>query len=109
MNYFAKMPETPDVSPSHLSFTLLTAANGCVNGCVAGISDYITEDFSPPAFHEDQEGFYVISGNGWARIGEQEQQVSAGDVFIAPAHVAHSMRTLSKDVPLRILWFHAAV
>lgn len=109
MHYFA----TPDfgkavLGPGHESFDLLSAENGCVNGCCAGISRYTTTQYMAPGCHEDQEGFLVLSGTGYARIGDEEMAVRPGCAFLAPAGVPHAMRTDDPSVPLEVFWFHAA-
>lgn len=43
----------------------LTAENGCTNGCASGTTIYASNEFSDkPGVHNDQEGFYVLEGEG---------------------------------------------
>ena len=51
----------------------LTAENGCLGGCTSGTTIYAGYEFSAhPGVHEDQEGFYVLEGEGYARLGDLE-------------------------------------
>ena len=109
MSYFARKEEvTPRPGPGHVSYRLLTEKNGCVNGCYAGISVYDTTTYQTPGCHDDQEGFVVLSGTGWAKIGEEEQAIEPGMVFIAPKGVLHCIKTASEQEPVAVFWFHAA-
>ena len=54
----------------------LTAENGCLGGCTSGTTVYAGYEFSAhPGVHEDQEGFYVLEGEGYARLGDLEFQL----------------------------------
>lgn len=89
------------------SKVLLEAKHGCVHDCMTGVSyNYLTE-YPQPQAHEFQEGFYVISGRGYARVGEQEFPVYPGISFLAPAHVNHAVKTDNPDEPVVVFWFHA--
>jgi len=110
MNYFV-FPQTiiGQQNPGHISFDLLTEENGCLNGCTCGISRYTETEYQTPGCHDDQECFFVLSGCGSARVGDQEAQISPGVAFIAPPQVPHSIRTSNPDVPVEVFWFHAAI
>lgn len=91
----------------HGSFPMLGEEQGCTNGCCAGISYYSMTEYTPAAVHEDQEGFLVLSGRGWAKIGEEEFPVEPNTAFIAPAGTPHQMRSDSREEKLTVFWFHA--
>jgi mannose-6-phosphate isomerase-like protein (cupin superfamily) len=90
------------------AYELLTKDNGCVNGCRSGITVYDNDEF-PEQYgsHEDQEGFYVIEGEGFARVGDEEFSIKTGDSFLAPAGVRHTIKCI-KGGSVTVLWFHAA-
>lgn len=89
------------------SKVLLTEENGCVHDCMTGVSyNYLTE-YPEAQAHEFQEGFYVVSGRGWAKVGEQEFPVYPGVSFLAPAHVFHAVKTENAEDPVVVFWFHA--
>ena len=74
MAYYQRKQDVNEIAAGngHGSFPLLGEKQGCTNGCCAGISYYSRTEYTPPAVHEDQEGFMVLSGQGWAKIGEEE-------------------------------------
>lgn len=91
------------------SMKLLTEDNGCVNGCCSGITVYEDTEFSTrPGVHEDQEGFYVLEGNGIVKLDDLEFSVKAGDSFIAAKGVAHTVKS-ADGKPVKVFWFHSAV
>ena len=109
MEHFVSLKDvagTPE--PGHISFSLLDETNGCLNGCCCGVSRYTETQYQTPGCHEDQEGFMVLSGNGFAKLGNEERSVCAGTAFIVPAGVEHALRTTDSTVTLEVFWFHAA-
>lgn len=91
----------------HSSFPLLGEEQGCTNGCSGGISLYSSTAYTPAAIHGDQEGFIVLSGKGWAKIGGEEFALEPETAFMAPAGTAHQMKSSDKTKPLTVFWFHA--
>ena len=91
----------------HGSWPMLGEDQGCANGCAAGISYYSSCDYTPAAVHDDQEGFYVISGKGRARIGNEEFELVPDMAFIAPAGTEHQIKSKHADEPVVVFWFHA--
>lgn len=92
------------------SYRFLTAENGCINGCASGITIYDDYEFSDrPGRHEDQEGFYVLEGEGFAKLDDLEFPIQAGDSFIALPGVAHTIKTKKGSQPVKVFWFHSAV
>ena len=88
----------------------LTAENGCLGGCTSGTTVYAGYEFSAhPGVHEDQEGFYVLEGEGYARLGDLEFPIEAGDSFIALPGVPHTIKTKPGCQPVKVFWFHSAV
>jgi len=110
MKYYEnKKNINPVIMEGHYSYKLLSNKNGCVSGCCSGVSVYTSNDYPPPGVHEDQEGFMVIEGTGWARIGNEEFRVEPEVSFIAPAGVKHSIKKDSESAPIKVFWFHAAI
>lgn len=91
-------------------YKLLTAENGCVAGCCSGISVYASNEFSrKPGCHDDQEGFFVLEGEGYAKLDDLEFPIKTGDSFIAAAGVKHTIRTNQESAPVKVFWFHSAM
>lgn len=88
---------------------LLDENNGCVDGCCAGISWYENREYSAGGCHEDQEGFFVLEGSGFAKVGDEEFPVAPGTAFIAPAHTLHTLRRDESCSHVAVFWFHSAL
>lgn len=95
--------------PEKNSFRVLDEQNGCVAGCCAGISFYPGLEYGKAGVHADQEGFYVIEGEGYAKFEDQEFPVYPGVSMIAPAGVHHSIKRNPDSVPVKVFWFHSAI
>jgi len=62
-----------------------------------------------PHQHENVEHVYfILSGVGIARVGDEEQEVSEGDAIYMPARLIHAMRNTG-TYPLRFLAITAEV
>lgn len=109
MRYYNTKKETMEVKVGHghSSFSLLGEEQGCMNGCCAGISYYSETEYTPIAVHEDQEGFVVLSGTGWAKIGEEEFFLEKETAFIVPKGMTHQMKSANQKETLVLFWFHA--
>ncbi len=89
-------------------YTLLDENQGCVNGCRMGISFYRNDAYHAPQQHDDQEGFYVLEGKGYALIDGHEIPLLPGTSFVVPAFTDHVMKRDSSCEYCKVLWFHAA-
>lgn len=61
-----------------------------------------TPDTDPPAMHyhaHDQMSF-VLEGRARVFVGEEEREIGAGGVFIAPSNTHHGAQVLSKKLVL---------
>ena len=95
--------------PDRISYDLLTNANGCQKGCKAGLTEHRATEFPEPQVHEDQEGFYVISGKGWILLDNEKYRVEPDTSLIVPPGVRHAF-IRDADVPcVKVFWFHAAI
>lgn len=110
MSYFVKRGEVEGIPASgHVSYPMLKEENGCVKGFCSGITIYSAADYPTTGVHDDQEGFVVLEGTGWARVGEQEMRIEPEMCFVAPAGVPHSIKKDVNSVDLKVCWFHGAV
>ena len=88
---------------------LIGPEHGAVNGFCMGVSYYEDAEYREPGVHEDQEGFYVLEGQGTARVGNEEFPVAPGTAFIAARGVPHTMKRDEESGPIKVLWAHGAV
>jgi len=109
MNYIHLDEAKEVVRDGVLNYPLLTEKQGCVNGCCTGISVFANSEYPLANVHSDQEGFFVIEGRGWARVGEREFPIRPGTSFIVPAGAHHTVKRDPESGPVRVFWFHAAI
>jgi len=107
MDIYKKMSEVEPVhADGHLGYRLLNESNGCCGGSSTGVSVYFCEDYPTAATHEDQEGFFVFEGKGWAKVGDAEIRLEPEMSFIAQKGVAHCIKKDKDCKELKIFWFH---
>ena len=110
MSYFVNRRDVEGVqAEGHTSYMMLDEAHGCVAGFKSGISIYTATEYPTPGVHDDQEGFVVLEGRGWARVGDEESRLEPEVCFIAPAGVAHSIKRDPDSAHIKVCWFHGAV
>ena len=57
--------------------------------------------------HEDEEfGFAVLEGAGWAKVGEEECRIEPDMCFVAPAGVKHRDEADPGSEHVKVCWFH---
>ena len=94
--------------PGQVSANILGAAHGCVKGFCMGVAVYDTTEYATPGVHDDQEGFFVVSGEGMARVGDDEFAVRPGLYFVAAKGVPHAIKTTGNE-PVKVIYAHGAV
>lgn len=91
------------------SYYLLKEENGCVAGCRTGISIHSSTDWSVNEIHDDQEGFLVLEGTGWAKVGDSEFPIEPEVAIMVPAGKVHCLKRHPESKPLKVFWFHASI
>ncbi len=102
-----EIPKVP--MPGHTTRKLIDEKNGAVKGYCIGVTEYTAEEFPSTGVHEDQEGFYVIAGEGVAKVGEQQFPVRPGSAWLVPKGTLHSLKKKAGSIPLKVIWSHGAV
>jgi mannose-6-phosphate isomerase-like protein (cupin superfamily) len=92
-----------------VTWPMLDESNGCVNGFRSGIMLYSRSEYPNAGVHEDQEGFVVLEGRGWAKVGSEEYRLEPDVCFVAPAGVAHAIKCDPGAEFVKVCWFHGAV
>lgn len=59
----------------------------------------------PQQPHAEDEVYYIISGQGSIRVGDEDREVKPGCVVFVTAHVEHRFHSITED--LKILVFFA--
>ena len=110
MKCFIKLSDVAGIQENgHLSYDMLNETNGCVAGCCAGISIYPETEYPDGDLHDNQEGFFILEGFGWAKVGEQEFSIEPEVSFIVPAGIRHCIRKGPSSKPVKAFWFHSAI
>ena len=55
--------------------------------------------------HNEDEAYYIVSGQGQITVGDETQVVQPGDIVFVAAHVPHNFHTITEA--LKILVFFA--
>jgi len=87
---------------------LLGEKDGCLAGCRTGILIYKQEEYKQGGVHNDQEGFFVLSGRGSAIVGSEEFSLEPGVCFIVPPGEYHSIKRDTSCSCIKLFFFHAA-
>lgn len=90
----------------HIGYGLLNASNGCCEGSSTGISIFFCEEYSEPKAHDYQEGFYVVEGTGWAKVGDSEFRIEPDMSYLAPKGVYHCVKKDKNSCDIKLFWFH---
>jgi len=110
MSYFVNRTDVePERRTGHISYPMLNESHGCLRGFSSGITYYTETEYPAPGIHEDQEGFVVMEGTGWAKVGEEEHRLEPDVCFVAPAGVAHTIKRDPASDHVKVCWFHGAV
>jgi mannose-6-phosphate isomerase-like protein (cupin superfamily) len=88
---------------------LIGPEQGATKGFCIGIAFYDREVYGAPGVHDDQEGFYVLAGEGTAKVGDEEFEIRPGTAYIAQKGVPHSVKKRPGSKPVKLLWSHGAV
>jgi mannose-6-phosphate isomerase-like protein (cupin superfamily) len=88
---------------------MLGEKNGCLAGCRTGVLIYTQEGYRQSGVHDDQEGFFVLSGSGSAMVGDKEFSLEPGVCFIVLPGTNHSIKKDTSCSCIKLFFFHAAV
>lgn len=58
----------------------------------------------PQRPHKEDELYHVVSGRGFVRVGEEDQEVHSGTVVFVPAGVEHRFHTIREELTLLVVF-----
>ncbi len=58
----------------------------------------------PQQPHTEDEVYYIISGQGSIRVGDEQQLVQAGSVVFVAAHVPHRFFNITEDMTILVFF-----
>lgn len=99
---------TYTANDTHKGGNLIDESNGAQNHFSMGISEYFAEEFGDMGVHDIQEGFYILEGSGYAKVGSEEFPIIKGDSFLVPAGIKHVLKKDKKSKNLKVLWAHGS-
>ena len=50
-----------------------------------------------PHQHDSEQAYIIIQGEGWMRVGDEEENVHRGDMVYIPTGVLHGIKNVSQD------------
>ena len=62
-----------------------------------------------PHQHPTHEFYYVTHGRGIMKVGDEEREVSQGDLIRIPPNAVHSMWPISQNAPIHCFCFAVAI
>jgi len=100
-------PDVKTETQFSTSYPLFKKDAAPIPGCIAMHLVFHTDTYPEPGVHDDNEGFYVTSGNGMIKIGDEEYPISSGSAIYVPAGVKHAIKSDGGD--LGIFAYHFPV
>ena len=54
--------------------------------------------------HTEDELYYIASGRGMIRVGDEDQAVGPGSMVFVAAHVVHRFHTITEDLTILVFF-----
>jgi len=54
--------------------------------------------------HTEDEGYYVVSGRGAIRVGDEDRPVKPGSLVFVAAGVEHRFHSIEEDLRVLVFW-----
>ncbi len=77
-------------------------------GALSGVMYCNEMEYGPFGVHDDQEGFFVLSGTGTFYVDGEEFRVGPEMAIMIPPHVEHCFKKDADSEDMKIFYFHAA-
>lgn len=108
MKYFSNMKQNAQPNPDgSVGALFFVDQPHPIHGCTAAVVQYASENYPEQlGVHTDNEGFYVLCGNGSAIVGNEESSIREGMYFCAPAGQAHGIRKDPTCKNLTVFLYH---
>lgn len=69
-----------------------------------GLYELAAGSRDPQQPHGEDEVYYVVSGQGIIRVGDEDQPVSAGSIVYVAAHEVHYFHTITEDLSILVFF-----
>jgi mannose-6-phosphate isomerase-like protein (cupin superfamily) len=70
----------------------------------AGLYVLRAREADPQTPHDQDELYYVISGHGRIRVGDEDRPVDPGSVVFVAAHVDHRFHSITADLTILVVF-----
>lgn len=70
----------------------------------AGLYRLAAGAVDPQQPHAEDEVYYVLSGRGKIRVGDEDREVTLGTLVFVPARVEHRFHSIMDDLTLLVLF-----
>ena len=67
------------------------------------VGKYPTDSAAPKNPHNEQELYYVLSGSGKLRVGDDTHDVEAGDLVFVEPHLEHDFFHITEEITVLIV------
>lgn len=104
--YVAEKSKEAMLYPDVESFMIFSYENSPIPGNNSMLNFFKGTEYPEVlGVHDDNEGFYVIKGEGKFKLGDEEFDIYPGVAMYAPAGVAHGIKKTSEQ-DLEIFLYH---
>ena len=99
--------------PGAHSYQLFEQNNSPIQGAAAMLNIFYSSEYPPaPGVHDDNEGFFIVSGYGSVKIDVRENEMEfdlvPGTAILVPAGIPHAVRKKGNE-DLKAFIYHFPV
>ena len=69
-----------------------------------GLYELAAGSHDPQEPHSEDEVYYVVSGRGMIRVGDEDRAISPGSIVYVTAHVEHHFHSISEDLSILVFF-----
>lgn len=69
-----------------------------------GVYSLPARGVDPQQPHTEDEVYYIVSGRGRIRVGEEDRAVQAGSVVLVEASVEHKFHSITEDLTILVFF-----
>lgn len=78
------------------------------SGFELGVCVYDATEYPKTKSHEDEEAIYIISGKGFAKIGDKEVELRKGTAIYIPPNTPHCIKKTGEE-ELKAVYCHSGL
>lgn len=70
----------------------------------AGLYLLAAGSVDPQLPHTEDEVYYIVSGRGSIRVGDEDQEVETGSIIFVPARLEHRFHSIKEDLSILVFF-----